>query len=94
MGAQKNVLGHDIGECSCKPLTGWYRDGRPVDASPQVAGRRIRVPGGVGMAARVHVDARAAGRLLRRRLDEGRRRRRRRRRQTGDVGGGGGARVV
>ena len=27
MGKQKNVLGHDIGECSCKPLTGWYRDG-------------------------------------------------------------------
>ena len=27
MGAQKNVLGNDIGECSCKPLTGWYRDG-------------------------------------------------------------------
>ena len=27
MGAQNNVLGHEIGECSCKPLTGWYRDG-------------------------------------------------------------------
>ncbi|MGY8745207.1 MAG: DUF2237 family protein, partial [Candidatus Poseidoniales archaeon] len=24
---QKNVLGQDIGECSCKPMTGWYRDG-------------------------------------------------------------------
>mgnify|MGYP001353803434 FL=1 len=24
---QTNVLGHDIGECSCKPMTGWYRDG-------------------------------------------------------------------
>ena len=27
MGKQKNVLGNEIGECSCKPLTGWYRDG-------------------------------------------------------------------
>jgi len=25
---QKNVLGEVIAECSCKPLTGWYRDGR------------------------------------------------------------------
>jgi len=24
---QKNVLGEHIAECSCKPLTGWYRDG-------------------------------------------------------------------
>jgi uncharacterized protein len=24
---QKNVLGQEIGECSCKPMTGWYRDG-------------------------------------------------------------------
>jgi|TARA_B110000914_G_C15357316_1_gene396820 uncharacterized protein (DUF2237 family) len=27
MTMQKNVLGQDIGECSCKPMTGWYRDG-------------------------------------------------------------------
>ena len=27
MSMQKNVLGQDIGECSCKPMTGWYRDG-------------------------------------------------------------------
>ena len=27
MSIQKNALGHDIGECSCKPMTGWYRDG-------------------------------------------------------------------
>ena len=27
MGEQMNVLGREIGECSCKPLTGWYRDG-------------------------------------------------------------------
>ncbi len=27
MSMQRNVLGQDIGECSCKPMTGWYRDG-------------------------------------------------------------------
>ena len=27
MAMQKNVLGQDIGECSCKPMTGWRRDG-------------------------------------------------------------------
>tara|TARA_B100001778_G_scaffold167915_1_gene138054 strand:- start:78 stop:440 length:363 start_codon:yes stop_codon:yes gene_type:complete len=27
MSMQKNALGQDIGECSCKPMTGWYRDG-------------------------------------------------------------------
>ncbi len=25
---QLNVFGEPIGECSCKPMTGWYRDGR------------------------------------------------------------------
>ena len=24
---QKNVLGTDLQSCSCKPMTGWYRDG-------------------------------------------------------------------
>ncbi len=25
---QLNVFGEPIGECSCKPMTGWHRDGR------------------------------------------------------------------
>ena len=24
---EKNVLGHELKVCSCKPMTGWYRDG-------------------------------------------------------------------
>jgi uncharacterized protein (DUF2237 family) len=33
---QLNVFGEPLAECSCKPMTGWYRDGRCVSDATDI----------------------------------------------------------